>query len=422
MIRTNRLIPSPVYRPNVGPAWGASQTRFYLRIHSPRGGIGYLNTNARGFGRSRVNGGRVRGVYTAQVRGFSRTACQKTGPDWSKWETLSTKEKVANVLAKMITTSIMLYGGYRLAKYLEIIPKDYYSRDNEHPVFDPPRFTPFEIVKREQVSGTSVVLTLRPKRGKGKGVDDPYGREWDVGTWSVEFKQPELMIAREYTPLPPVPKPKEGEEADLRFLVRKEVGGEMSGYLFALPEGYVLNLRGPKTELGLRGKEGHCDGARVKEVVFMAGGTGIASALQVAHILLDRGNAAKEEDKPKIKILWSNRRTEDRRQSGPILEAIADLKLKHQGNFDITYLVDEEGTFVNSQVIAKAMRTMEPTKPAALHSKTQTHMVLVSGPQGYVEYIAGAKKWENGKEQQGAVGGLLEKMGVRSTRWTVWKL
>lgn len=412
MGKTIRLIPSPVYRPNVElhPPWGASQTRSYLRIHSPRGGVGRLNTNAVNFGRT---GNRNKDAFAAQTRQFSGTF-RLSHPKSAR------KPAKKKILVK-VTTSIVAAAfigaiWYSIADHLQIIPTA--KVPGEHPVFDDPRFTPFEIVKREQVSETSVVLALRPKRVKGKGVEDPYGKEWDVGTWSVEFKQPELVIAREYTPLPPVPSPKEGEEADLRFLIRKEVGGEMSGYLFGLPEGYILNLRGPKEEYCLKPSSGPW----AREVVFLAGGTGIATALQVAHILLNRGEAAKDEEKPRIKILWSNRRTEDRRQSGPVSEAIADLKLNHRGNFDISYLVDEEGTFANAKVIAKAMRTTEPTKPTALHTKTQTHIFMISGPQGYVEHVAGSKKWQDGKEQQGPLGGLLEKMGVKSTRWTVWKL
>ncbi|CAG8971359.1 hypothetical protein HYALB_00005978 [Hymenoscyphus albidus] len=358
--------------------------------------------------------------------------------------------------------------------YIAIGLWEYFNEPNY--VFDPHRFTPFRLVKREEVSETAVVLTLRPEKLPNPAHDNRgiYRRAWANGTWSVEFKQPQLMIAREYTPLPPLPDVKKGEEADLRFLIRKEKGGEMSGYLFGLSQGDVLGLRGPNVEYGFEGME------HVSEVVFVAGGTGIASALQAAHVLLEgtldadfkvkpgevvgavkshmklrekeKEMKQKEEERkqegeekytphPHVKILWANRRSEDRHQSGPVSDIIASLKARHGEHFYIEYLVDEEKTFVNESVIQRALgspheivRVMKDSKgwvgmkSLFGHSKTvplaveKDSLLMVSGPKGFVEYVAGAKKWENGKEGQGEVGGLLARMGVAKRGWAVWKL
>jgi len=97
------------------------------------------------------------------------------------------------------------------------------TNSNERKIFDAPRFTPFEIVSREEVSPTSIALTLRPRNlpasNDGRQLD-PYREEWEEGIWSVEIKQPELQIARRYTPLPPL---HGTSKTHLRFLIRKSI-------------------------------------------------------------------------------------------------------------------------------------------------------------------------------------------------------
>ncbi|CAG8959398.1 hypothetical protein HYFRA_00001296 [Hymenoscyphus fraxineus] len=472
-IRCLRPTRSLILRPDDvrrSPSRGA-QTRFYLR-HARVGGMGVWGTRVEmgilkrgGYGFGRAERGMGMGIEGREMkvrRGFSHSSRrqeeQKDGDYTMNLDIL---------LFCIFFTTVML-----ILDYIAISLWEYFNEPNY--VFDPPRFTPFRLVKRDEVSETAVVLTLRPEKLPNPACDNwgVYRRAWASGMWSVEFKQPQLMIAREYTPLPPLPDVKKGEEADLRFLIRKEKGGEMSGYLFGLSQGDVLGLRGPNVEYGFQGVE------HVSEVVFVAGGTGIASALQAAHVLLEgtldadfkvkpgevvgavvshmklrereKERKQKEEERkqrgeekytPRVKILWANRRSEDRHQSGPVSEIIASLKARHGEHFEIEYLVDEEKTFVNESVIQKALgaphdmvRVMRVSKgwigmkSLFGHPKTvpldvvKDSLLMVSGPKGFVEYVAGAKKWENGKEGQGEVGGLLARMGVTNKGWAVWKL
>jgi hypothetical protein len=135
-------------------------------------------------------------------------------------------------------------------------------------IFDPPRFTAFTITQREVVSPTSILVVIRRSLPPNSIPSDPYGESWRRGPWSVEIKQPQLQIARSYTPLPPS---EDDQPGDLRFLIRREQKGEMSGYLWGLKEGDTMWLRGPKQEYEL--------GEEISDVVFVAGGTGIAPAL-----------------------------------------------------------------------------------------------------------------------------------------------
>ncbi|TVY81590.1 putative FAD-binding protein [Lachnellula suecica] len=326
-------------------------------------------------------------------------------PGSSQWQRIRRPRlgwESAFVLA--ISCSLM----YRLCSYLS---------DPDPEIFDPPRFTPFTIVSREEVSPTSIVLTLRPgtKDASTKYVD-PYKEWWERGTWSVEVKQPQLQIARAYTPLPP----REGDQdGDIRFLIRKEHKGEVSGYLHNLPVGGRVELRGPKFEVEL---------GEVTNVVFLAGGTGIAPALQVIHTLLER---RKGEALPKIHIVWANRRREDCEggglgitsvnggDAGYVVQELQNLQTKHPENLQVEYIVDEEGNILDRKRISSLLNTRSPVKSDPVRTGIDSRVLFVSGPEGFVSYLAGPKRWEGGTEGQGELGGILERMG---RHWKVWKL
>jgi ferredoxin-NADP reductase len=275
-------------------------------------------------------------------------------------------------------------------------------------VFDPPRFTPFTVVKRDIVSPTSVILTVRRF---ANGTEDLYKEMWDRGIWSVEVKQPELQIARSYTPLPPI---QPVEYSELRFLIRKEHKGEVSRYLHNLRPGSQIELRGPHPGFDIP--------QDIAEVVFLAGGTGIAPALQAAYTALERQNT-----EVRVRIVWSNRKREDcegggqkvfngpkAEKTGLIVQELETLQKKHPGQLTVDYLVDEENTFLNCRTISQL------TTGRGKSNVEGTKLLFVSGPEGFVNYFAGPKRWEGGKEVQGAAVGVVGKIGLRD--WTIWKL
>ena len=328
---------------------------------------------------------------------------------------------------------------------------------------NPRTFAPYTLVSREQLSSTGSIFTLRPAccSAPTDGAEI-YRRARLSGIWSVEVKQPQLQIARAYTPLPPsnlLAKGAEGE-SDLRFFIRRDPKGEVSGYLHKLPEGATIDLRGPHLEYQIP--------KNVDEVLFLAGGTGIAPALQAAHALLSYRSFA-VMDSPKIRVLWANRRREDCKggmsdsdlaasttsrsvesmphhsdhqtlqvqtlnpgsadstPQAPLVKELAALQKQHPGKLRVEYFVDEENTyitggrlhqFISSKIpwlAAHGLPYCEPSVPG-----TGRKLILVSGPDGFVEYLAGAKVWENGKEGQGSLGGVLSTLDLRG--WEVWKL
>ncbi|KAH8586137.1 hypothetical protein B0O99DRAFT_656994 [Bisporella sp. PMI_857] len=255
---------------------------------------------------------------------------------------------------------------------------------------------------------------------------DPYAEQWKEGIWSVEFKQPQLQIARHYTPLPPVLSPIENQHGALRFLIRTEKGGEMSNYLAMLAAGDKLELRGPHSSLKLP--------KHLADVVFLAGGTGIAPAMQAAYTLLEN-QSAEYSSQLNIHIVWANRRREDcagggesldesnvysTATTGKLVRELWALQERHPKNLRIDYLVDEEKTILNQKRVSSLLRRDTQVSSPAFHPSIDSKLIIVSGPEGFVNYLAGPKKWWEGKELQGDLDGMLGHLGVRD--WKVWKL
>ncbi|KAI0112617.1 hypothetical protein F4776DRAFT_343514 [Hypoxylon sp. NC0597] len=385
--------------------------------------------------------------------------------------------------------------------------------DPKSAVINKTSFSPFTITAKEQVSPTAFVLSVRPgdalQAGRSGG---PLREAWDHGLWSVEVKQPQLQIARHYTPLPPPPPPaassnenaNANEDEELRFLIRRLDGGEMSTYLSKLRVGEQVWLRGPHLGFDVERRLGAAE-----NVVFVAGGTGIAPALQVARRLLedddndndddDGGLKSERREKPTISILWANRLAadalgrqqprgpsagkgswfpgwrgiepalsakEEQAQAGEssLARQIREMQQKHPGRFQISYFVDEEGSFISPRDLSAALggearkASLLPAaqscpwhsaaaleklpddndadryalacacardkKGASTEAQVGANLLCVSGPDGFIEAYAGAKRWYSGTEMQGPVRGVLGRIinEMEGENWLVLKL
>jgi hypothetical protein len=314
--------------------------------------------------------------------------------------------------------------------------------DSADASLNPHTFTPYTLVEKQTVSPSSAIFTLRNRDGKPE--PDSVREVWKRSVWSVQIKQPQLQIARAYTPLPPTQdshKKGHDEPADIRLLIRQEHGGEVSTYLHRLPEESVIELRGPNTEFELP--------VDIKEIVFLAGGTGIAPAMQIAQA---RGRRTGS----KMHILWANRRrdeciggvsdgkvidtsmegrkgwwqslfgfsepvqethAEDQlgQDKGAIvkeLEALKDRGKAATRGLSVHYYVDDEKTFIQPEDLEKRI--------ACVPQEKGSRLIMVSGPDGFIEHWAGRKQWVGGRETQGPLGGALGKMDLRD--WKVFKL
>ena len=282
---------------------------------------------------------------------------------------------------------------------------------------------------------------------------------WKAGIWNVQFKQPQLQIVRAYTPLPPlVTDSLDPDETEtLRFLIRKDAqGGEMSSYLHRLPVGSTIELRGPNVEYPIA--------KDVKNVIFVAGGTGIAPAMQVAHAMFG-GLSIRQKSEKRLHILWANRKREDcagaassgtedidtttsatasgswswtsllsssakvaddtidktvkvKEHPNAIVQQLDSLKTQHDENIMLSFYVDEEKTYIHTGTIENALKSIKDT---AASGETQ---IIVSGPPGFITYLAGPKVWQDGVEKQGPLGGRLAQVLGKDGRSDVkvWKV
>ncbi|KAH6611333.1 Vacuolar amino acid transporter 3, partial [Trichoderma cornu-damae] len=314
-------------------------------------------------------------------------------------------------------------------------------------------FVPYTITSREAISPTSFVFTVSPhSHNPSLPYLAPSTSSWRYPLWSVEFKQPQVQIARHYTPLPP----REGQDASdgsLRFYVRAIGGGEMSTYLSRLGVGRDVWLRGPHVGFHVTSRLGS-----MSNVVFLAGGTGVVPAMQVAEAVLEQSPEAR------VSLLWAVRKREElqhvdgpvRRPSwwrlwltstrrpmelphelqnpSPIARQLEAIKATYGDRLRIQVAIDEEQTQFRESDLQNAIssghrRDLSPRRAVAapgcrLHDPSMLEMApefetpaaadgcecgagagknlfMVSGSDGFIAHYAGPKRWLGGQQVQG---------------------
>lgn len=312
-------------------------------------------------------------------------------------------------------------------------------------------FKTYTLVEKERVSSTASIFYLRPSN---KSLDKDAFEDWlKHGIMNLELKQPQIQVVRAYTPLPSL-----GPDSTLRLLVRQEPQGEVSSWLHRLPIGTQLEMRGPNYEFAIP--------PDTKSIVFLAGGTGIAPALQAAHSLLQQPRAPERDEQTpsngkQIHILWANRRREEcvggvsdlKPTNAPSLASriwkvvtfqtsdtaaspsppdhpdstsvqsdhsliVHDLeafKSQYPGQVSVSYFVDEESTFISEASVRQTLQAISAAPSAATSSAPSTQ-ILVSGPDGFIGALAGPKLWMEGRQVQGPVDGIVRKVLLEEQR------
>lgn len=337
----------------------------------------------------------------------------------------------------------------------------YLLYDPRPKTLNPTTFAPYTVASKTPVSPTSFILALRPQHPSSTlPYLTPSGSWWPF-QWSVQVKQPEIQIQREYTPLPPSDPDAGDGDGTLRFFVRRVAGGEVSNYLARKDEGDTVEVR-----LGDRGFAfNYLDAREPSDVICLAGGTGVATAMQVAHAVL-RDPSRLHLD-TRVRILWAVRRRSDiqalpqgpklRTLEGelddptPIARELLAMKTRYGKSLDIRVAVDEEGTAFNERELrdaldltGKSRRRTPPRYPVALPPPIATacdenapsvpetippgtaptslrRPVFVCGPDGFVDLYAGrlemgapGRFWRRG----GVLGELNARFGDGET-WLV---
>lgn len=325
-------------------------------------------------------------------------------------------------------------------------------------------FIPYTITSKQIISPTSVIFTISPhQHDPSLPYLLPNSNQWKYPLWSVEFKQPEVQIARHYTPLPPADG-EDPQDGTLSFYIRAVGGGEMSNYLNRLGVGRDVYLRGPHPGFDILQRLG-----AQKNVVFLAGGTGVVPGMQVAKAVLENDDAST------VKLLWAVRKreevqlhtpaarswwmaakptelTSDLVEPSPMGKQLAQMKAKYGERLSIQVAVDEERTRFTESDVRDALSTgghATAGKGCRMHDqllhvrasefeehdtacqcatadKTGKNLLMVSGPDGFISHYAGEKIWLGGTLTQGpvrGVAGLLQRKNpTLANDWLVLKL
>ncbi|CDR41635.1 CYFA0S07e04434g1_1 [Cyberlindnera fabianii] len=335
-------------------------------------------------------------------------------------------------------------------------PTEFLSRD---------KFIPFVITNKIDIDKDHYFLEVMPKFSKWKS--DPKQTEyWDGNRlWSVEVKQPQIMVVRRYTPLPLEIYTSEftGEklvriqeedmatmEGKLVFYIKKYNQGEVARWLSRKPIGSEIELRGPYTEfefpktlnnnverpqmMNLPSKVSADPVFPLKpdNLAFYAAGTGIAPALQ---LLLTKNpykgfvdvyySHKTDEEVPISRLMFFLEKLDRARFTHLVQDHRQKLLPKHVSSPTVSHYVKYlealdkgETPQINKDLQATFKTALEQAEKTSRVAKLAPSLALVCGPDGYVEYVSGAKPFD--KEGQGNIGGLLEKKGWTSAN--VYKL
>lgn len=302
------------------------------------------------------------------------------------------------------------------------------------------QFVKYKIVKKQSISDDVALIEFRgPERSM---LQAKYAEYWDGHQmFSVQVRQPEVQVVRHYTPLPVyMMDDVEGKEPLVKIInydtnlngfsmiIKKYENGEVAKWIHSLPIGSEVDIRGPFIDAKVPSCPAdskparaqmedlpskipadwkYLDVAKPDNLVFFAGGTGIASVLQ----------ALLSANPPRgcIDVHYSVRS----RDEIPFERLL--FFLQKLGRISLTVYVDKEGKYIGGKDIP------EPSQPNLLPSndtrdfnsaleqfaaqknekKSGPVFAYVCGPDGYVNYMAGPRTYDG----QGPVTGLLGAKG-----------
>jgi NAD(P)H-flavin reductase len=316
-------------------------------------------------------------------------------------------------------------------------------------------FSTYTLIDKEPVSSSASIFRLKaPDQAQTPGqtwlsLQENFKRS----VWNLQIKQPQLQIVRAYTPLPASFTGEKQTDGEFRFLIRHDRHGEMSSYLHRLPKEAGVGIRGPFQEYEIT--------PDIRQVVFFAGGTGIAPALQVASAMFSDQNPSATEQTPdhrRLHILWANRSREDclggvsddpairtpfnksswsglfsivkpsdtateSVKQSIIVKELEALKTKYPGQVTVDYFVNAEDTWIDERAVSRAVGLLSDAKLALESSAPDQRQILISGPDGFIAHLAGPKEWRNGREEQGSVSRLVAHALSKSPyNIKVWKI
>ncbi|CCF57591.1 hypothetical protein KAFR_0C06000 [Kazachstania africana CBS 2517] len=258
-------------------------------------------------------------------------------------------------------------------------------------------FIRYKITQHKDIDSCHFLLELSPLKGQKVNLWSTLKNEF---IWSIEIKQPEIMITRRYTPLPMrlkgnnVELLSQGDNNDGRLLlyVKEYNTGELTRWLSSLPTGHIVEVRGPFVDYQL------IESGRYDQINFFTAGTGVTIALQ---FLLNKQN---DLSCPKVKWFHSCNTIAD---LGPLTK-LMDTHMAENCNIRLQILQSS----LNEDLRSPSMEAFQAIP--MFHPLSQNNGILskrafsfVCGPEEYIATVAGNIFYP----YQGPIGGILKLKG-----------
>lgn len=289
----------------------------------------------------------------------------------------------------------------------------------------PDHFTPYRISYKRNVDRAHFLLELTPVTEQRVNLWSKMGCE---KLWSVQIKQPDVMVVRNYTPLP-FQMDQETQKLEvfedghfaggkLFFYIKQYEQGEVARWLHSLPENHVVELRGPYIDYEFPHYEGEIcrDRSFLKsghksiraqetfkykqfDIAMFTAGTGIVTALQLL--------CTENPFRGTMNLFHSCKSFDELGPLKPILDA---LEKNNRVCMHLTQSSEQPSTEKRLQEILKYVPRPSAYPGLVLQDGVQNNnlgpvLSLVCGPEGYISAISGPKY----DPAQGPIGGLLEK-------------
>lgn len=312
---------------------------------------------------------------------------------------------------KLITGlgSLVLGGGVGSYIYYDKYYQTELSRDY---------FTKYRITRKLSVDSNHYLIQMTPLKPQQNNIWATMGSS---KLWSIEVKQPEVMVVRSYTPLPlklhedgTIEVLHDGDNGSgaLSFYIKQYDDGEVARWINRLPIGHVLELRGPYIEYEIpeprdelkRSRDFLWNNPKQEEpfkyqpldILFFTGGTGIVTMLQMA--------LTESPFRGRIGVYHACKSTEE---LGPLYSIL--LKLQDAQRIQLhTFESQKKNSFrselskVSKLVGSPAAFTgIEPFK--GFDKDLKPVLSLVCGPEGFITAVSGPKY----ETVQGPIKGLL---------------
>lgn len=301
----------------------------------------------------------------------------------------------------------------------------YYTEYYYHVELSKDYFTKYRISQKINIDDDHFLVELIPLRPQRTNLWATYGGS---KLWSIEIKQPDIMVVRSYTPLPL--KIKQNGEVDvfcdddhkdgtLALYIKKYRNGEVARWIDRLKMNQVLELRGPYVEYEFPSGNDEIERSRdflwsnstpqtqqetfkyqPFDISFFTAGTGIVTPLQIT--------LTQSPFTGKVKLFHACKNINE---LGPLYNILQKLNQNDRINLHL-YETNKSNQFRNNpKSILKNID--EPFKYNGLGPfyglKKQIEPVfcMVCGPDGFISTVAGTKY----DLSQGSVEGLLKLRG-----------